>query len=71
MTAAILELRPAAVPGARQPNAVEGRESDLVRLFAFDNLSVVRRRLVCHWRRDADGRLACFWEPDIASVPHA
>jgi hypothetical protein len=26
--------------------------------------------LVCHWRRDADGRLACVWEQAIDIVPN-
>ena len=38
--------------------------------FALDDLPAVRRQLVCHWRRDADGRLVCSWEPDIAPIPH-
>jgi hypothetical protein len=58
MTAAILDIRPAAPKGA---------PTDFVRLFELDRLPAGRRRLVCHWRRDADGRLACIWEPDIAA----
>jgi hypothetical protein len=64
MKAAILEFRPAAVSGFVRPST----KADLVRLFALDDLPARRRRLVCHWRRDADGRLACIWEPDIAPV---
>jgi hypothetical protein len=63
MTAAILDVRPAA------PSGVVPATTDLVRLFALDRLPVRRPRLACHWRRDADGRLACTWEPDIALVP--
>jgi hypothetical protein len=66
MTAAILDVRPAAPPGT-VPAQVAA--TDLVRLFALDRLPVRRRRLACHWRRDADGRLACTWERDIALVP--
>lgn len=51
MTAAILDIRPAA--------------RDLAQLFTLDRLSQDRRRLVCHWHRDGDGRLACVWEPDM------
>jgi hypothetical protein len=29
-----------------------------------------RPALVCHWRRDADGRLACFWEPATDIAPN-
>jgi hypothetical protein len=68
MTAAILDVRPAAPPGIVPPM---GAATILVRLFALDRLPAGRRRLVCHWRRDADGRLACIWEPDIgASQQH-
>ena len=63
MTAAILDVRPAALPGTVR---ARGATTDLVRLFALDRLPVRRPRLACHWRRDADGRLACSWEPDIA-----
>jgi hypothetical protein len=64
MTAAILAVRPAAAPGLVSPEGA----AELVRLVALDR-PPVRRQLVCHWRRDADGRLACVWEPDIAAVP--
>ena len=66
MKAAILEFRPTVVSGFIQsPPRVER-----VRLFGLDDLSVRPRRLVCHWRRDADGRLACIWEPDIPPASH-
>jgi hypothetical protein len=61
MNAAILDLRPAA-PGSILPRE---SQSDLVRLFALDRLPA-RPRLCCRWRRGSDGRLACFWEPDLA-----
>jgi hypothetical protein len=62
----ILDMRRAAEPGVVQPTAVV---TDLVRLFALDDLTAVRRQLVCHWHRDAGGRLACTWVPDIVSNP--
>lgn len=68
MTAAILDVRPAALPGIGPP---KDATTNLVRLFAFDRLPAGRRQLVCHWRRDAEGWLACIWEPDIALVPHS
>jgi hypothetical protein len=61
----ILDIGPAAEPGVVQPTAAA---IDLVRLFALDRLPT-HRRLVCHWRRQADGRLACTWEPDIVLIP--
>jgi hypothetical protein len=66
MTAAILDVRPAVRPGIVPTT---GATTNLVRLFALDHLPAGRRRLVCHWRRDADGRLACIWEPDIGASP--
>ena len=60
MTAAILNVRSAAAPGTVSLTG----SPDLVRLFALDRLRVGRPRLVCRWHRDADGRLACLWEPD-------
>ncbi|HEX9523320.1 MAG TPA: hypothetical protein VF949_10140 [Reyranella sp.] len=60
MTAAILNVRSAAAPGTVSLKDTK----DLVRLFALDRLPVDRPRLVCHWHRDADGRLACTWGPD-------
>ncbi|MBV8165209.1 MAG: hypothetical protein JO021_00360 [Alphaproteobacteria bacterium] len=64
MTTAILEARLAAVPGAVAP---AGAASDLVRLLALDRLPAARPTLVCRWHRDADGRLACSWEPDLGA----
>jgi hypothetical protein len=63
MTAAILAIRPTAPLGIALP---KGGTTDLVRLLALERLPASRQRLVCHWHRDADGRLACRWEPDIA-----
>ena len=65
MTAAILDFRPAALPGHVPTQDVT---KDLVRLFALDRPPSGRRQLLCHWRRDAEGRLAGFWEPDIVPV---
>jgi hypothetical protein len=66
MNAAILDVRPAAPPGIVPPLSAA---TNLVRLFALDRAPAGRRRLVCHWRRDAAGRLACIWEPDIGASP--
>jgi hypothetical protein len=66
MTAAILDVRPAAAPDSVPP---KGATTNLVRLFALDHLPAGRRRLVCHLRRDLDGRLTCIWEPDIVLIP--
>jgi hypothetical protein len=63
MAAAILAVRRPMTPDVVLPKSV----GDLARLFALDRPSL-RRELVCHWRRDADGRLACVWEPDIVPV---
>ena len=62
MTAANVNVRPAAAPGIVAPNA-----SNLVLLFALDPIPVSAQRLVCHWHRDADSRLVCAWEPNISS----
>jgi hypothetical protein len=62
MTAAILNLHPAAPPGFARPRR---DAADLVRLFALDILPAHRRTLACRWQRDADGRLSAIWEPDI------
>jgi hypothetical protein len=62
----ITDMRPAAEPGAVQSTAAA---IDLVRLFALDDLPAVRRQLLCRWHRDADGRLACTWEPDMVLIP--
>ena len=67
MKAAILDFRPAVVSAPAVPNKAA---TNLVRLFAFDRIPVGAHRLVCHWRRGPDGRLAARWEPDIPSVPH-
>jgi len=64
MTAENLDVRPAIAPGIVAPNA-----TNLVLLFALEAKPVSAQRLVCHWHRDADGRLVCAWEPDISPDP--
>ena len=66
MTSAILDVRLAAPPGIV---LAKGANSDLVHLFALDRLPVDRQPPVCRWRRNADGRLACIWKPDIGASP--
>jgi hypothetical protein len=61
----ILDASPTSKPGAALSNAAA---IDLTALFGLDRLSS-KRRLVCHWAREIDGRLACFWEPDIVPIP--
>jgi hypothetical protein len=64
MAAAILDVRPAPVTGP-----AKDAKTDLIRLFALDRLSVGRKALACHLRREADGRLAGIWAPDIGVSP--
>jgi hypothetical protein len=59
----LLDIRPAAMQGI-----VSTEAADLGWLFSLDRPSG-GRRLVCHWRRQPDGRLACTWEPDIVLIP--
>jgi hypothetical protein len=63
MNTTIVKLRAAARPdfGARDT------ANDLVTLFALDRLPARRPRLVAHWHRRPDGRLACAWEPDLSA----
>ena len=63
----ILDSRPASEPDIVSSNPAR---TDLLRLFALYDVAAVRRQLVCLWRRQADGRLACTWKPDIAPTPH-
>jgi hypothetical protein len=65
MNTTILKLRPAARPDL----ALGGTADDLVTLFGLDRLPARRPRLVAHWHRQPDGRLACVWEPDLALSP--
>lgn len=64
-TAQICEFRPA---GGRDvvPSAVA--QTELARQVGPDRLPA-QRRLVCHWDRDGEGRLAGVWEADIGLVP--
>jgi hypothetical protein len=43
-------------------------DTDLIGLFKLDRLPS-DRRLICHWHREPDGRIACYWEPDIVPIP--
>jgi hypothetical protein len=63
---AFRDIGPAAEPGIGPTNTAA---IDLVRLFALDRVSAGRRRLACRWHREADGRLACIWGPDIVALP--
>jgi hypothetical protein len=61
----IFDAAPTVEPGTVSPNAAA---IHLTVLFGLDRLSW-ERRLVCHWRRQPNGRLACQWEPDIVPIP--
>jgi hypothetical protein len=61
----ILDASPTSTSGAALSNAAA---IDFTALFGLDRRSS-KRRLVCHWAREIDGRLACFWEPDIVPIP--
>jgi hypothetical protein len=61
----ILDIGPAIASGSVPLSAAT---TDLTRLFALDRLSP-DRRFACHWIQEIDGRLACFWEPDIVLTP--
>jgi len=63
MNTTILKFR-----AATRPCSVVRTTADLLELFALDRLPVHRPRLVAHWHRQADGRLACAWEPDVSSA---
>ncbi len=64
MAAANLNVRPANASRVVAPNA-----SNLILLFALDRIPISTHRLVCHWHRNADGRLVCAWEPDLSPDP--
>jgi hypothetical protein len=64
MNAAFLNVRSAVMPNAVSPQDTK----DFVRLFALDCLRLRRPRLVCRWSLDADSRLSCLWEPEVAPV---
>jgi hypothetical protein len=67
MTTTILETRPAAALDMHVPSAAA---TDLAQWFALHRLATGRPALVCRWRRDADGRLACVWEQAIDIAPN-
>lgn len=52
---------------ATAPRRLQPANRDLVRLLALDKV-VARPKLVCRWRRNADGELICAWyaDPDPA-----
>ena len=58
MAAANPNVGPTIASGIVAPNA-----TNLVLLFALDRIPVSTHRLVCHWHRNADGRLVCRWKP--------
>ncbi len=66
MTTAILDTRLAARPVLAPAG---GGTADLERLCELKRLPARGQRLVCHWHRQADGRLSCVWEADTALVP--
>ena len=66
MNTAFLVFRPAAAPA---PQVSHKAADDLVRLFALDRLPV-RRQLICHWQRDAAGRLIGVWETELVHARH-
>ncbi|HEV8016320.1 MAG TPA: hypothetical protein VGP48_12350 [Stellaceae bacterium] len=61
MTAAILNVMPAIVMGRR--TITPSNESPRAPLREW-RADPPRRRLVCHWSRDASGRLACAWHAE-------
>lgn len=56
---------------AIQSRIISENRAKLAHLFVLDASPMSARRLVCHWRRDAYGRLACAWAPDIDPDPIA
>ncbi len=63
MTAAILVIRRDVRPAAVRPN--DDVTPIRVRPAVIGRPVNAERHLVCRWRRDAKGRLACAWEADI------
>jgi hypothetical protein len=49
-----------------RPSSIVRNAAYLLDLFALDRLPAQRPRLVAHWHRQPDGRLACAWEPDLS-----
>ena len=62
MTAAILAVRPAIVPGQFLATRAT---TDFVRRCALAQPHVSPQHFVCRWQHEADGRLNCIWEPDV------
>jgi hypothetical protein len=58
------------VRAAIAPDIVAPNATNLVFLFALDQIPVSTQRLVCHWHRDAGGRLVCAWEQTYPPIPH-
>jgi hypothetical protein len=54
----------AAAPDGVPPAATK---VDVLRAFGLGRRSFDHQRLTCHWVRQCDGRLACYWEPDIVT----
>jgi hypothetical protein len=76
MKAAILNIRYPAQPNTALPKTALAKTTlattvlpqdttrDLLRLFGLDR-PPTRQCLVCHWQRDANGKLIAAWEPEI------
>jgi hypothetical protein len=66
MKAAILDIRHLALPKMASVETGRAQQTTLVvlRLFGLDR-APARRCLVCHWHRDADGKLVAPWALDI------
>jgi hypothetical protein len=59
MTVGILDVRPTLESGVK--SCLSGAR-DFVPVFVFEPRTPDRRQLLCHWRRDRDGRLVGLWE---------
>ena len=59
MAVANLDVRPTLESGI-EPCLSGAR--DFVPVFVFEPRAPDRRQLLCHWRRDRDGRLVGIWE---------
>jgi hypothetical protein len=59
MAVAILDVRPSLESGV-EPCLSGAR--DFVPVFVFEARAPDRRQLLCHWRRDRDGRLVGIWK---------
>jgi hypothetical protein len=68
MVVAILEVRPALESGVGV-NA-SGAKS-FVPPFALEPRAPDRRRLLCYWRSDRDGRLVAVWESGRSTLRSA